>query len=158
MMKLRPELIFVLFVSSCIYDPPEKGQEISIHNQTDKTIIVLDSLKGDFPNLYDTSIVNGRIYIRRQSNYITEYSVYQSFYSDNKINSQKNKTTNKITLYFIDQKDAQNTLGQISSNHLFRSFEINTDTLKKHDLNHLFINRDTMLLEHDYNYFINLKQ
>jgi hypothetical protein len=69
-MKLKPELlsILLLFLFSCVYDPPRKGKEISIHNQTDKAIIIMDSLNGNRARLYDTAMVNGRGYISRQPN------------------------------------------------------------------------------------------
>ena len=100
-------------------------------------------------------MVNGRRYISRQPNYMTGYGVFQKFYSDGEINNLKNKKINKIKLYIIDTNDLQNTLSQISTNHLFRSFDINIDTLEKYDLNHLFITNDTILFEHDYSYYTN---
>ena len=156
-MKLRPELLFILllFLFSCVYDPPQKGKEISIHNQTDKPIIIVDSLNGNHARLYDTAMVNGRRYISRQPNYMTGYGVYQKFSSDGKINNLKNRKIDKIELYIIDTSDLQNTFSQIYTNRLFRSFDINIDTLEKYDLNHLFITNDTILFEHDYSYYTN---
>ena len=156
-MKLRPELLFAFLLFSCIYDPPQKGKEISIHNQTDKPIVILDSLNGDYRKLYDTAKVNGRIFISRRPNYLTEYGVYQKFYFDLEMDNLKTKGINKIKLYIIDSSEQQKTLSKISINHSFRSFDINIDTLKKYDLNHLFISKDTILFEHDFNYFTNWK-
>ena len=135
-MKLKPELLFILllFLFSCVYDPPQKGKEISIHNQTDKPLIIVDSLNINDARLYDTAIVNGRRYISRQPNYMTEYGVYQKFYSDGELNNLKNKKINKIKLCIIDTSDLKNTFSQIYINHLFRSFDINIDTLEKYNL------------------------
>lgn len=159
-MKLKPELLFILlpFLFSCVYDPPLKGKEISIHNQTDKQIIIVDSLYGNHARLYDTAIVNGRRYIARLPNYMIEYGVYKKFYSDDEMNNLKNKKVNKMKLYIIDTSAVQNTFNQIHTNHLFRSFEINIDSLEKYDLNHLFITNDTILFEHDYSYYTNRNQ
>lgn len=154
-MKFKPELAFILLLFSCVYDPAQKGKEILIHNQTGKPIIIVDSLTGSCLKLYDTAVVNGRKYISRQPNFIAEYSVYQKMYFDSEINNLKNKKINKITLYIIDTSTVRNTLNQISINHSFRSFDINIDTLEKYALSHLFINKDTVLLEHDYSYFKN---
>jgi len=70
----------------------------------------------------------------------------------------KLKNNNKITFYIIDTSDVQNILSQISIDNSLRSFDINIDTLKKYDLNHLFITSDTILFEHYYNYHTNRKQ
>jgi hypothetical protein len=86
---------------------------------------------------------------------MTEYGVYQKFYSDGEMNNLKNKKINKIKLYIIDTSDLQNTFSQIYTNHLFRSFDINIETLEKYDLNHLFIINDTILFEHNYSYYTN---
>jgi len=154
-MKLKPELLLLLFLFSCVYDPPQKGKEILIHNQTGKPIIIVDSLNGNRARLYDTATVNGRRYISRLPNYTTAYGDYQKFYSDGKINNLKNRKIDKIELYIIDTSDLQNTFSQIYTNRLFRSFDINIDTLEKYDLNHLFITNDTILFEHDYSYYTN---
>jgi len=157
-MKSRPELLFILFLFSCIYDPPQPGREILIHNQTNKSILILDSLTGSLLNLYDTAIVNKRIYISRKPNYITDYGIYQKFYTDFELDSLKSSKNNRITLYIIDTLSLKNTLNQISDKRLFRSVVIDIDTLKKYDLNHLFITDDTILFEHDYNYYAKRKQ
>jgi hypothetical protein len=151
-MKLRPELISILLLFSCVYDPPQKGKEIFIHNQTDKPLIIIDSLTAFQTKLYDTATVNGRIYISRETNYMTEYDLYSKILSDFELEDLKNKKINKITIYIIDTGALRDTSSQITVN---RSFDINIDTLIKYDLNHLFIIKDTILLEHDYSYFTN---
>jgi hypothetical protein len=120
--------------------------------------MVLDSLNGKHFKLYDTAMVNDRRYISRQPNYSTEYGVHRSFYSDAKFDDLKNKNINKITLYVVDYSNLENTPGSILINHSYRSIDISIDTLKKYELNHLFITTDTMLLEHDYDYYTNWKQ
>lgn len=157
-MKLKPEFILIFLLCSCIYDPLLKGKEISIHNQTNRPIMVLDSLSENYFKFYDTATVNGRRYISRQANYVVEYDVYRSFYSDTEIEYLKNKNFNKITLYVIDYNNLENATGSILINHLYRSFNISIDTLKKYELNHLFITTDTTLLEHAYDYYSNREQ
>jgi hypothetical protein len=157
-MKLRPEMLFIFLLCSCVYDPPPKGKEIFIHNQTDKPIIIVDFLPGSQLRVYDTAMVNDRKYISRQSKYITEYGNYQKFYSDFELDNLKLKNNNKITFYIIDTSQVQNILSQISIDNSLRSFNVNIDSLKKYDLNHLFIASDTLLFEHAYNYYTNRKQ
>jgi hypothetical protein len=140
-MKLKPGLFFILFLFSCIYDPPQKGKEILIHNQTNKPIIILNSLNLKYLKLYDTAMVNERIYITRQPNYITGYSIYQNFFSDNELNDLKSKNISSVTFYIVDEAEVKNTLNAILNNHAYRSFDVNVDTLKKYQLNHLFITR-----------------
>jgi len=157
-MNLRLEYSLIFLLGSCIYDPPLKGKEVSIHNQTDRPIMVLDSLSERYFKLYDTATVNGRRYISRQANYVAEYDVCRRFYSDAEIDYLKSKNLNKITLYVIDYNNLENAPGSILINHSYRSVDISTDTLKKYALNHLFITTDTILLEHTYNYFSNREQ
>ncbi len=89
---------------------------------------------------------------------MTEYGNCQNFYSDLEMDNFKLKNNNKITFYIIHTSDVQNILSQIPINNSLRSFDVNIDTLKKYDLNHLFIRSDTILFEHDYNYYTNRKQ
>ena len=103
-----PKILF-----SCVYDPPLKEKVISIHNQTDKQIIIVDSLSGNHARLYDSTIVNGSRYIARLPSYMIEYGVYKKIYSDDEINKLKNKKINKMKLYIIDKSDVQNTFNQI---------------------------------------------
>lgn len=156
-MKLRPELLFIFLLCSCAYDPPPKGKEIFIHNQTDKPIIIADSLTESQLRLCDTAMVNNRRYITRHAKYMTEYGNYENFYSDLEMGNFKLKNNNKITFYIIDTSAVQNILSQISINNSLRSFNINIDSLKKYNLNHLFITSDTILFEHEYNYYTNRK-
>jgi hypothetical protein len=47
-MKVRPKIVLILLTFSCVWDPPQKGKELIIHNQTDKAIMVFDSLQGSY--------------------------------------------------------------------------------------------------------------
>lgn len=84
---------------------------------------------------------------------MTEYGFFERFYSDNEIDSIQLKRNKRLTLYFIKQEFLQNTPSALFANHSFRSFDINIDTLKEYKLNHLFITNDTVLLEHDYDFY-----
>lgn len=90
--------------------------------------------------------------------YMTEYGNYQKFYADFELDNLKLKNNNKISFYIINTSDVQNILTQISSDNTLRLFEINIDSLKKYDLNHVFITSDTILFEHDYDYYTTRKQ
>jgi hypothetical protein len=41
----------------------------------------------------------------------------------------------------------------VLTNHSYRSFESWVDTLKKYELNHLFVKEDTILFEHRQDYY-----
>ena len=149
-MQVKPGFFVVFLLLSCIYDPPLKGKEISIHNQTNRPLLIVDSLTGGYFKLYDTAIVNNRRYITRLSNFVTEYGV---FHSDQEMEALKHKKKNSITLYIIGQENLKYAPDSIFTNRLFRSFELIIDTLKKHELNQLFITEDTIFLGHDFEYY-----
>ena len=157
-MKVRPELLLSFLLVSCIYDPPPKGRTVFIHNQTGYPFFVVDSLTGNHLKLYDTTKVNDRHYISRRPNFTTEYGVFERFYSDNEINSIQHKRNNRLTFYFIGQEFLQNTPSTVLANHSFRSFEISIDTLRKYELNHLFVTKDTVLFEHHHDFNTEWKQ
>ncbi|RYE14332.1 MAG: hypothetical protein EOP34_06815 [Rickettsiales bacterium] len=148
--KLNLELIFIFLLSSCVYDPQPKGKEIIIHNQTTKQVVILKSLTQADLSLYDTLMINNRRYINRRSNFMTEYGIYEIFYSNTEMNNLKN-LKNQITLYIIDPKVLQNNARQVTNNSIL-SFNIDVDTLNRYDLNHLFITDNKISLEHNYNY------
>lgn len=152
-MKIRPELLLIFLLSSCIYDPPLKGKEVYIHNQTNGALLVIDSLTGNYFKLYDTAKVNDRVYISRRPGFIAEFGSYLRFVSNNEIDKVTLKKKNKITLYFVDKAYLQNESGTILSNNVYRSFDIIIDTLKKYELNHLFVTGDSIFLDHHYDFY-----
>ena len=117
--------------------------------------MVLDSLTGSYFRLYDTAKVNGKSYISRRADYIAEYGMFINFISDKEINSKRRKNLDKITLYVVGLNDLQSSPKTILSNNSYRSFDINIDTFKKYKLSHLLITKDSMFLEHDYDYNTN---
>jgi len=150
--KLRFYVTFSLtiIISSCIYDPPIKGKEIVIHNQTARPILVLDSLKGQNQKLYDTSLLNGRKYIWRKPNYVAEYSQFQHFIPDTQIQLLRRKNLSNVIIYFIDQSALENTLSQVSKDKSYRTLEVNLDSLEKNEWNHIFFTMDTVFIEHEF--------
>lgn len=156
-MNLKPAILFIFLLASCIEDPPRKGKEVWIQNQSARPLMVLDSLTGNYFKLYDTATVNGRRFITRQANYITEYGLCSRFFSEPEVNDLQSKNISRITLYLVDENYLQAIPDSVLVNHLYRSFDISLDTLKKYELNHLFITNDTVLFEHSYDYFTNRK-
>jgi hypothetical protein len=156
-MRIRTALPLLLLLS-CVYDPPMRGKELTIHNQTNQQFLVVDCLLGNYFRLYDTAQVNSRRYIGRRPNYVAEYSIYQHFYSNRDIDSLKKKNFTKITWYVIDQSEVPNGPSEISATHAYRSFDLNIDTFKKYQLNHIFIMEDTIILDHEYDYASNRTQ
>jgi hypothetical protein len=151
-MKVRPELLIPFFLVSCIYDPPLKGKTVFIHNQTGQQLFVAESLTGNYFNLYFNATVSSRRYISRQPDFMTEYGLLEQFYSTSEMDSLQQNRKNKLTLYFVDQAHLQETPNMVLAKHLYRSFDINIDTLKKYELNHLFVTQNAILFEHNYDY------
>lgn len=75
-------------------------------------------------------LVNDRMYIWRKPNYMTDYSIFTDFIPDIYIQKLRSERTNRISIYFIDQSESENTLNQITTNHLYHSIEINLDSLR----------------------------
>lgn len=151
-MKAQLLLISVFLMSSCVYDPPKKGIDIFIHNQTGKQIVIADSLGADV-KLYDTAKVNNRVFVNRLGNYMAEYTTYNKFFSQTVIDSFKKHNHNYITLYILDENHLPDSAGKFIFSNPYRSFDINMDTISNYKLNHLFIYKDTILFEHRYDYY-----
>ena len=151
-MKPNPFLFVILFFFSCVYDPPQNGKEVIIHNQTNSSIFISGTLNKGYLHLYDTSLINGRKDITRIGNYLPEYGTWVDFISDGEMNALRKKNVNTIKLYIINKEDFSKSIDEILNQHAFRTFEINIDEVKKHAINHLFIYQDKMLFEHNYSY------
>ena len=154
--------IIILFalgtlLKTCFYDP-QKGKDLIIHNQTNSFVVVLDSLNIEKIALYDTALVNGRMYISRKPNYLTEFNNFKKFISNSYILKLRKNKIDKLTFYFIDKINLGKSPNQILTNHLYRSIEINLDTLDKYKLNHLFLTDNSILLEHEHDFITNWKQ
>ena len=156
-MKIIILLALGTLLKTCFYDP-QKGKDVIIHNQTDSFVLVLDSLNIEKIALYDTASVNGRVYISRKPNYLTEFNNIKKFISDSYIRKLTKDKIDKLTFYFIDKINLGKSPNQILTNHLYRSIEINLDTLDKYKLNHLFLTDNAILLEHEHDFLTNRKQ
>jgi hypothetical protein len=142
-----------LQLTGCVYDPPPIGKTISLHNQTDRSLFVSDSLTGKYFRLYDTVRINERSYIQKSSRFLNAYTFVELFYSNNELASFAKYRNNQLSFYLIDVSDRQEMSVTGLTNNSFRSFIINIDTIKKYELNHLFITKDTILLEHSFRYY-----
>ena len=154
-MKLQPISIFyfLLFLSSCIYDPTSVGKEFNIYNQTDQPIMVLDSLTAGSFFLYDTATVNGRKFISRRQEYIPDHGMFTKIILDGEIKDLKRKKVDKITLYVVNQKELDGCPKTILSSNSYRSIDIDIDRFKMSELNYLFITNDSILWEHGFDYY-----
>ncbi len=139
--------------ASCVYDPPPEGKTIFIHNQTKNSVFVIDSLTGDYFKMYDTLRINNRPYFHKAQELVHAYHLFEDFYSNSELEYIKQHRDNQLTFYFVDDNDLRSNPGIILTNNLFRSIHISIDTIKKYDLNHLFVTVDTIRLEHHYQVF-----
>jgi hypothetical protein len=91
---------------SCVYDPPQKGIDIWIHNQTEKPLMLMDSLNSE-AKIFDTAKVNNRMFIERPGNYMSEYATHNKFYSETFIDILKLKNQNFIRLYIFGENHSK---------------------------------------------------
>jgi hypothetical protein len=81
-MKYYVLLLILLVATGCLaYDPPLRGNDIFIHNQTADFVYVLDSLPaaGTLP-LYDTFSINRKPIVSAKPNYISKYGTWDYFW------------------------------------------------------------------------------
>lgn len=150
MNKLLLFLSFLL-LTGCVYDPPVKGKEIIISNQTDNYIFVVDSLNqtGNL-NLYDTFLVNKKPYISAMGNYIPKFSAWTYFFSDIRYEKIKREHSDKLSLYFIRKENQNKPMQEIVSNKLYDSVYLNVSELKKDTINHIFYYGDSIVVTYKF--------
>ena len=138
-------------MGGCIYDPPKKGNEIIIHNQTEGYIFVTDSLpaQGNI-RLYDTSLVNKRRQVETKGEYIPRHANGEYFLYEAQYHQLKRKENGTVTLYFIVEKDIGKTYDEIKRDKLYKEFSAGPDDVMNSELNHIFYYNDTIILEHTY--------
>lgn len=147
---LLPGLLFLLM--GCVYDPPRKGYEIIIHNQTDQYVYVVDSLPSTGqPVVYDTFLVNKRPMVETLGKYIPKYAVWMYYFFENQYQYIKTKKAGKDTLYFIKAGDIDKSYDSIRNNRLYTIYPYQVDEIKNNNINHLFYYNDSMVLMHTFN-------
>jgi hypothetical protein len=93
------------------------------------------------------------MFIERPGNYMSEYATHNKFYSETFIDILKLKNQNFIRLYIFGQNHFQSDTTNFQFSNPYRYFDFNIDTVKKYELNHLFIYKDTILLKHNFDYY-----
>ena len=143
----------IILVSGCIYDPPLKGKEIFIENQTNDFVYVLDSLPGKGGvSVYDTFSVDNKVYISAKPNYISKYNKWAYFFSERKYKSMKSNRETKIHFYFIVQKDLDKTWEELKDKKLYKIINIDIDEINEKPVNHIFYYTDSINITHEYNF------
>ncbi len=150
MNKLLLIYLFLLLVG-CFYDPPRKGKEIFIHNQTDEYVYVTDSLlpTGNI-RLYDTVLVNKKELMLAKGNYIPTFNQWIYFLPEVWYKDLKENNIHKFALYFITRNDFNKNYEVIKSNKLYQVYYIDLDDVMKNQLTHVFYFKDSILTEHTY--------
>ena len=110
------QFIFILgatILNSCVYDPPLKGYDVFIENQTNDFIFVTDTLpETGTLNLYDTFSVNNKAYILAKGNYIPKYNKWVYFIPQQKL-KETETNHNEVFLYFITSKNLYKSCEEI---------------------------------------------
>lgn len=136
---------------SCVYDPPQKGLEIFIHNQTSRFVYVTDSLPpSGYLTPYDTLLVNSNVFIMKEGNYIAEYDQMVYFFSKNRFDYLKAKKIHKLILFFIREEDIGKPNDQLRQEKGYKIFEVGIDEVWKNSINHIFYYGDSIHLSHNY--------
>lgn len=139
----------ILSITSCVYDPPIKGKEIIIYNQSPNTIQVLVGLASGLQSKYcDTFSVNKRMYIGRNPNFISEYDQWDYFFRDSFRDKLEKNGIDSLIL----------NINRISMDSLFRFSIDATEVLKisladieSHEINRIFYYRDSIKYENEFN-------
>ena len=144
-------LICLIFIGGCVYDPPVRGKDIFIENQTDDYIYVCDDInKQTFLKLHDTFLINDKKYIAALPNYIPKFSKWNYFISEAKQQEIKNKNNDIVRLFFIRQRDIEKNINLISKDGLYTKFEINLSDIQNHQINYIFYYHDSIFIAHEY--------
>lgn len=144
--------VFTLgFLFSCIYDPPLRGKDVFVENQTENYILVSDSLKGNGSFIiYDTFLVNKSRYISCKPNYISPFTKWQNFISEKKTKALKNDSIKQIIFYFIKREDVFRPVEEIRTNNLYDSINLNLDEIERNELNYVFYYGDSIFIRHEF--------
>lgn len=136
-------ILLLFFLSGCFYDPPIKGKDIIIENQTNDFVFVTQNLE-ELKNLklYDTFKINNLMYISARPNYIPQYRQWINFLSDVKLDIIKNDT---LTFYFLTNTNQQKTFLEINNSNLYKIIQIPIDQIKKNDINNIFYYKDSIV-------------
>ena len=149
-MKIFLSFCILLLLWGCNYDPPPKGNDIVIHNQTGNYVYISDTLPGTGTIvLFDTLRVNDKWMVAARGNYISKYSQWEYFLSNNQYTMAK-KQPSKAVFYFIDEKDVGKDYSEIISKRLYRTYKFNPDDIVDHLISHIFYYNDSIILEHKY--------
>lgn len=152
--KLLLLLLFPLFalLAGCpIYDPPLKGKEILISNQTDDYIFVTDSLNTtESLRLYDTFLVNDKLYISAEGNYIPKFTAWTYLFPDIRYEKMKKEHRDHLNFYFIRKANQNKPMQEIASNKLYDSVYLNISELKKDTINHIFYYGDSIVVTYKF--------
>ena len=133
--------------TGCIYDPPPKGKDIFILNQSDENIFVTDTLfTGGTIRQYDSFLVNKKLFVEVKGNSIRSYSRWRYFLSEKKSKNMRQQ----FTLYFIKTDDLSKSYEQIRANTLYKVFSADLDEIEESKLNYVFYYKDSIILKHEY--------
>jgi len=151
MNKLLLFPLFVLLAGCPVYDPPMKGKEIMISNQTDDYVFVIDSLNstGNL-KLYDTFLVNDKIYISAEGNYIPKFTAWTYFLPDIRYEKMKKEHVDQLSFYFIRKENQNKPMQEIVSNKLYDSVYLNVSELKEDTINHIFYYGDSIVVTYKF--------
>jgi hypothetical protein len=150
-MKYCVTFLILLVTTGClVYDPPLKGNDIFIHNQTADFVYVLDSLPatGTLP-LYDTFSINSKPIIEAKPNYISKYGTWDYFFEEEQYRLLKQNGVDSLTFYFIPPQSPDSSY--ININRQYTILKLSIDDAWNKPVSHIFYYGDSIAVTHKYN-------
>lgn len=145
-------LLFTITFQSCVYDPPQKGSEIIIENQSSRKLYIFDSL----PNvetgitLMDTFSVNNRNYIANKTMVVNAFDKYIYFLSDTSVENERNDKVYAKSIFVVGDSAIRQTYTTIIKQNLYKKIDIEFANISKDSANYLFIYPDSIYFTKQY--------
>jgi len=152
-MKYVIALLILLVTTGCpAYDPPLKGNDIFIHNQTAGFVFVLDSLPltGSLP-LYDTFSINHKPIIEAKPNYISKYKSWDYFFDEAHYQLLKQTGVDTLTFYFFPFNYLDSNFLKWNANQRYTVAKLRIEDAWNKPVNHIFYYGDSIEITHQYN-------
>ena len=147
-MKIIPPFFLCLIPFGCVYDPPRVGKELIFNNQSKIEIFVTDkNISDGIGPLYDTMLVNNKLFISKEPYYIEKYGQWGYFLSEAFLKSIVNKNIDSISFNFIEILDDTKADVQKGKTSYIK---ISVREILQNDINRVIYTSDSICLYHEF--------
>lgn len=151
-MKYIAVLLILIVTTGCpAYDPPLKGNDIFIHNQTGGFVYVLDSLPAGALPLYDTFSINHKPIIEAKPNFISPYKTWDYFFEEAQYQRLKQMGIDSLAFYFFPLNDFDSSYIKLNANQHYTVAKLRIEDAWNKTVNHIFYFGDSIEITHEYN-------